>query len=350
MTDAHRERNERHTGDCRSLLRVLIAGLVVVLLSSVSRAEAKRFLIGDALDVQPRLHGPALNLAGGGPDLDAAIQWMIDEARGCADCHTSVDVVVLRASGGDGYNQYIFNMNGVDSVETLVVSSAKDSNSGTIASVVRNAEVVFFAGGDQCNYIKYFMGTAVEAAVESVYARGGAVGGTSAGLAIMTPFIYDACSGGSSQSVDALADPYHEDISFSYDFFNWRFLEGTFSDTHFVERNRLGRLVVFLARQFVDGMADQIVGIGVDRSTALLVDRFGVARVEGEGPVILVLADHPPEVVAPATPLTFCNLKVWKFTDGQEFSLRDRPRTGYCLMSVNAGRLQDVPTGALSER
>ena len=42
-----------------------------------------------------------------------------------------------------------------------------------VAETVARAEVVFFAGGDQCDYVDNFKGTAVEGAVESVYARGG---------------------------------------------------------------------------------------------------------------------------------------------------------------------------------
>ena len=131
----------------------------------------------------PALFGPAHDLGGGSTDVDAAIQWMIDTVRGCTNCATKVDVVILRSSGSNGYNDYIYAMNGVDSVETLVITAAKDSNTAAVETTVKNAEVVFFAGGDQCDYVKNFKGTKVETAVESVYARGGAVGGTSAGLA-----------------------------------------------------------------------------------------------------------------------------------------------------------------------
>src|SRR5262245_13304618 len=173
-------------------------------------AEAKitRYVTGNPGDVSPALSGPAHDFGGGGTDVDAALQWILDEVRGCTDCDTKVDVVILRSSGADGYNDYIFAMNGVDSVETLVITSAKDADTDAVDATVRNAEVVFFAGGDQCNYVSYFKGTRVETAVESVYARGGGVGGTSAGLAIQGEFIYDGCTG-SVTSAQALANPYH---------------------------------------------------------------------------------------------------------------------------------------------
>src|ERR1700709_2663486 len=149
-------------------------------------AEGKvtRYLTGNAADVIVPMAGPAHDFGGGGTDVDAALQWIIDQVRGCTSCSTKVDVVILRSSGADGYNDYIYAMHGVDSVETLVITSAKDANTAAVETTVKNAEVVFFAGGDQCDYVKYFKGTKVESAVQSVYARGGGVGGTSAGLAI----------------------------------------------------------------------------------------------------------------------------------------------------------------------
>ena len=126
------------------------------------RADAKvtRYLTGNAADVSPALHGPAHDLGGGGTDVDAAFQRMFDRVRGCtgAACGTKLDVVILRATGTNGYNDYLFAMNGVDSVETLVVTTAADANKPDVAATVQNAEVVFFAGGDQCDYVKVFRG------------------------------------------------------------------------------------------------------------------------------------------------------------------------------------------------
>lgn len=95
-------------------------------------------------------------------------------------------------------------------------------------------------------------GTALERAVESVYKRGGAIGGNSAGLAIQGDIAYDACPDQSAQSKDVLLDPYHIDVHLSRDFFHWRYLERTITDTHFNERDRFGRTLVFLARALHD--------------------------------------------------------------------------------------------------
>lgn len=316
--------------------------LFVLTLLSAREAEAKvtRYLTGSGADVSPRLHGPALDLGGGGTDVAEGIQRMIDEVRGCGACAAKLDVVVLRASGADGYNDYIYKMNGVDSVETLVVHDAEGARDASVAETVRRAEVVFFAGGDQCNYVRYFKGNAVEAAVESVYERGGGIGGTSAGEAIQGEFVYDGCVDGAN-SDEALADPYHAHVTFTYDFFRWRYMRGVITDQHVVARKRLGRTLVFVARQLKDRKAREVLAVAVNERTSVLVDRRGLARVVGEGPAYFILGDHAPEVCEPKRPLTFSGYKVWKLAPGSTFDLARRPKKGFALVNVLEGKPTD---------
>jgi cyanophycinase len=334
----------------RRITKPALAALLLVLTAPIlfaGRAQAKetRFLTGDAADAKPKkLRGPAYHLQGGGTDVDAAFQWMIDRVRGCeGDCGVKLDVVVLRSSGGDGYNDYLSRMKGVDSVETLVVKDRADSDSAAVRDTVGRAEVVFFAGGDQCNYVKYFKGTEVERAVEGVHARGGGVGGTSAGLAVMGDVAYDACSGGSARSAESLANPYYADVSFTEDFFDWPPLRGIITDTHFVERDRMGRLLAFIARQLADGKRKTFTGLAVERETSVVADGRGAARVVGKGPVYVVVGDHRPEVCAPGVPLTYSNYKVWRLPSGATFDLRRRPAGGFYLVSVEGGKITSNP-------
>ena len=192
--------------------------VLVLLCAMPCAASLTRFDTGNAADVAPSLHGPVLHLAGGGGDVDAAFQEAIDRVRGCRDCDAKLDVVVLRASGADGYNAYLAAMPGVDSVTTFVITDRRSAQRPDVVEAVRNAEYVFFAGGDQCNYVRHFNDAPIEEAVRAVYARGGAIGGTSAGMAIQGLAGYDACNDASAQSKLALADPYNDEISFTTDF------------------------------------------------------------------------------------------------------------------------------------
>jgi len=322
----------------KSLLFLLLA----VLLAIPAHAKVTRYLTGNAADVVVSLAGPAHDFGGGGTDVDAALQWIIDQVRGCTSCSTKIDVVILRVTGSNGYNDYIYAMNGVDSVETLVITRATDANLPDVEATIKNAEVVFFAGGDQCDYTTLFKGTKVETATEFVYAKGGGVGGTSAGLAIQGDFTYNGCTG-SATSAQALADPYSRYVTFTYDFFHWANMQSTITDSHFVTRDRMGRTLAFLARQIQDGKAASALSIAVNEATSVEVDRNGLATVVGDGPAYFILADHAPEVCRAKTPLTYSNYKIWKVNAGGTFNLASRPTTGYYLRSVNNGVIDQNP-------
>lgn len=310
---------------------------LLLFLSSAAHAELTRYATGNAEDVRPRLHGPLLLLAGGGGDVTAGLQRAIDRIRGCTECDAKIDVVVLRASGAEGYNPYFMAMRGVDSVLAMVITDRESSSRPDVVRAVRDAELVYFAGGDQCNYIRWIKGTPVARAVERVYRRGGAIGGTSAGLAIQGEYAYDACPNQSAKSSEVLLDPFHVDVSVSRNFFRWRPMRGLVTDTHFQQRDRLGRTIVFMAR------SGARLGLGVSEGTIALVDANGAAEVHGKGPVHLVIAEKKADVVAKGKPLTFRGLRILRFEAGESFDLR-RPRgTRAKSIEVVEGRLSSDP-------
>jgi cyanophycinase len=315
-------------GAMKRLLLILV--LLLLFIRPTARAELTRYWTGNADDVRPRLHGPLLLLAGGGGDVTEGLQAGIDRIRGCSACDAKIDVVVLRASGAEGYNDYFMAMNGVDSVLSIVITDRDSSSRPDVVESVRNAELIYFAGGDQCNYIRWIKGTPVQRAVESVYRRGGAVGGTSAGLAIQGELAYDACPNQSAQSAEVLLDPFHVDVSVSRGFFRWRAMRGVLTDTHFQQRDRLGRLLVFLAR------SGARTGFGVSEGTIALVDRDGRGVVHGAGPVHIVVAERKPESMKP---MTFRGLRIVRLERGQTFDLR----------RVGGGKAIEVVEGRLSE-
>ncbi|BAZ37995.1 peptidase S51 [Calothrix sp. NIES-4101] len=308
---------------------------------SPATAKAQRYIKGNPANVNPPLAGAVYNLGGGGTDVDSAIQWMINSVRGCEKCTSKVDVVIIRAAGGDAYNQPIYAMDGVDSVETLVITSKTEANAPDIVETVKNAEVIFFAGGDQCKYVSNFHNTKLEKAIESVSNRGGAVGGTSAGAMIQSNFVYNACAS-SVESPNALNDPYGS-IDFSYNFLDWTNLKYTVIDTHFDKRDRMGRLMAFTARQVKDGKAKTAMGIGVSEATSVVVDRDGTAKVMGEGAAYFVLAEHLPKVCEKGKTLSYADFKIWKVNSGGTFSLRNYPKQGYYLRSVDRGKIDANP-------
>jgi cyanophycinase len=123
-------------------------------------------------------------------------------------------------------------------------------------------------------------------------------------------------------SPDALRNPYGNEITLTRNFLRIPLLADTITDTHFVKRDRLGRLLVFMARILQDGWAKQIRAIAVDENATLLVESEGASRVVGEGPVYFIEAAHAPEVCAYRKALTFKDVAVQRVLPGKTFQLK----------------------------
>lgn len=272
------------------------------------------FLTGDVDDAAVRPTGPALIVMGGGTDVDDAFEWQKQYIAGG-------DVVILRTSGSDGYNDYLYGeIGGVDSVETLVVTSKELASDPYVAWTIAHAEAVFMAGGDQSTYLLAWKDTPVEDAIMTVWQRGGVVGGTSAGTAVLGELIYAAYNDSTIED-EALLDPFNKYMSFERDFLALPPLAGVITDTHFTARRRLCRLIAFVARMVEDGWGDPVVGIGVDEETALVVDPSGLGTVLGVGDVhVLHSAGAPLQCVAGKT-LEYADLDWYVLGPGETVQL-----------------------------
>jgi len=256
-------------------------------------------ILGDTTDVVSKTSGGSV-LMGGGTDVDAAFQWMIGRSGGG-------NVVVIRASGTDDYNPYIDSLGKVSSVETLKIDSRALANNDTVARYIHNAEMLFIAGGDQSNYMKYWKGTKTMAAINYLLnVKHVPVGGTSAGCAIMGGFYYS----GEFESItakQALSNPYDTLLRvYDNDLLHAPFLKHVITDQHYVTRSRQGRHVAFLSRIITDKnvYAD---GIAADEKTAVCIDDKGKAIVLGKSKAYFLITDpkKSPELCAPGKPLNW---------------------------------------------
>ncbi|MBK6514541.1 MAG: cyanophycinase [Polyangiaceae bacterium] len=267
------------------------------------------FLSGEEADAEVTPLGPAWILMGGGTDVDEAFErWVPLVAGG--------DVVVLRTSGADGYNDYLYtDIGGVDSVETLLVTTRSFADSDYVADRLSRAEAIFLAGGDQATYVTSWKGTRVELELEAAAARGAVIGGTSAGCAVLGDYSFSALND-SVYSDEALADPYNRFMTMEQEFLDFSRLAGVITDTHFAERDRMGRLVAFVARPIADGWATSAVGVGVDEDTALFVDAAGEGTVLGSGAVYVVRSNGAPALCTAGEPLEYDALELVELRAG----------------------------------
>jgi cyanophycinase len=319
--------------------RAFVAGLmslvsVLALPLFGAKSTYQYFAVGNQNDVVKTTTAGTV-LMGGGTDVDAAFQWMISKSGGG-------DFVVIRATGTDAYNPYIYGLGTVDSVETLIIPSRAGAADPFVVAKIRNAEALWIAGGDQSDYINFWKGTPVADAINYVAnTKHAPVGGTSAGLAVLGQFIYTGASG-SVTSSQALANPYHRYVTLDRDFVQIANLGGVITDSHFVTRDRFGRSVAFLARIIKDGWASSAHGIGIDEATAILIESNGAGTRVGSGAAYFISSAGVPQTCVSGSPLTYTGLAVYKVSGAATFNLATWAGSGGTAYSVSA------TTGAMS--
>jgi cyanophycinase-like exopeptidase len=265
------------------------------------------YFTGDQADVTTQPQGGVCLMSGGGED-DEAMRWFLRRSGGG-------DVVVLRASGSDGYNDYMYKDLGVsvNSVETIVFKNAKAAKDAYVLKQIAGAEAIWFAGGDQWNYVQYWRGTAVDSIInQNIAKKKIVVGGLSAGMAILgTP--YFAAQLGSITSEEALKNPTSDTISVqNQSFLTIPFLQNVITDTHYANRNRQGRHVAFLAKAY-SKFGTAVRGIACDEHAAICMDETGKATVYGSFPrnneyayfiqINCELKENTPEIYQTSKPL-----------------------------------------------
>lgn len=338
------------------------------------------FATGDvnaAVTAPSTLPTPSFVLMGGGPDVDPAFRWLIQRAG--IKPGTGGRFVVIRATGTEAYNPYIFYSDetlstsetiadewvggaslGLTSVETLVIPSVKAANSPAVNAILAKANVVFIAGGDQSHYIRFWKGTALERTLNTLMQKNVPVGGTSAGLAVLGQFDYSALYRSATSEL-SLLDPYYKDITFDPaplslqgGFIAPPALASMIFDSHFDSRDRMGRFIAFISRIVAPmatptgtvGCAGGVLpasasgkttarGIGISVETALLVQGNGsgkpvtAKRISNpstltESAVYFVRPSVAPTVCAAKTPLTIADVEVRKLADPNTvFNLTD---------------------------
>jgi cyanophycinase len=299
----------------------LVAGLALCGASTLCAAPGYAyFVVGNPADVTTATT-PLLVLQGGGTDVDENFVRMGARSGGG-------DFVVIRASGTDAYNPYIYGLCGCDSVETFVFKNRNAAFQPFVIDHIRKAEALFIAGGDQSDYVNFWKNTPVEDAINYLAnVKRVPVGGTSAGMAVLGEFLYSAMTNSSLTSAEGLADPFHQDLTLDRDFLSIPTQAGLITDQHLIERDRMGRTLAFLARLVHDGWTTQGRALAADRETALHVDpssgRADVFTTPGHPTpyVYFLRTPGPPEVCQPGVPLTFRDVEVYRIGPGGWFDL-----------------------------
>lgn len=256
-----------------------------------------------------------LVIIGGGKRPDSIMKKFIELADGFANGKI---IVLPMASGvpdevGPAQAEQLQKL-GAKNVSFLIVSE-DEAQQDSIVSKLNGVTGIFFSGGVQSRLMNIIGNTPFADKIHQLYKDGTVIGGTSAGAAVMSEVMIT----GDEKRPDS--NPDRNFIKIEGDNIitekGLGLLKTCIVDQHFVRRKRHNRLISLVIEN------PNLVGIGIDESTAVIVYPDQTFEIIGENSVIFY--DARKATVAPfdstRLELAAANLKMHVLTDGYKINL-----------------------------
>ena len=230
--------------------------------------------------------------------------------------HARIAIIPTASKMSDTGERYekIFRGLGVDSAHAVPFASREDAARESFLKKLEGVTGIFLTGGNQLRISTILGGTPAAKAIRRLHADGTAVGGTSAGAAILSEhMIASGNEGPTPKAGMATLAP------------GFGLSNRVIIDQHFRQRDRLGRLLTALAYN------PFAVGIGLDEDTAAFIDPHRRIEVVGTGAITIVDASslgHSSIASADhGKPVCLTNIRVHVLTHGGAFDLETREAT-----------------------
>lgn len=249
-------------------------GLVRRLEGEMDLTALRRSAVGRAGEVFPpaemgvaRVESGTLVIVGGGGMPKGLMGRFVELAGGVEEAKIVVVPISMPEPlpEEDGMEKSLRGM-GVKTVTVLRGRTPEVVDGEESLAALREATGIWFGGGRQWRFYDAYVGTEARELMVKVLERGGVIGGSSAGASIQPEYM---ARGNPMGSREIMEEGYERGLGF---------LPGVAVDQHFSQRNRFGDLASLVDRY------PQILGIGIDETTALVVEG-SVAEVVGRGAV-----------------------------------------------------------------
>lgn len=206
--------------------------------------------------------GGTLVIAGGGRLPDSIKRRFLELAGG-----TTARIVIIPAADLDESDQRQYSAEwkvlGPESVSVLHSDSRSTSEQPEFSRSLDAATGVWLGGGQQTWLAAWYRNTPVQERLQALLARGGVIGGTSAGASAMS----DPMIAGGRMT------PYAGR--------GLGLAPGLIIDQHFIRRNRMSRLMKMLEDH------PNLVGLGIDEGTAVVLSvKSGRFQVIGDSSAV----------------------------------------------------------------
>jgi cyanophycinase len=260
----------------------------------------------------PRPKG-SLVIVGGGSRDEALMRRFVELAGGAG--HARIAVVPMaseeaEASGADLVKE--LDSLGADAFVFLITRAQADAPESV--KRLNAATGVWFGGGDQKRLTAVLGGTASLRAIHQRYEAGAVLGGTSAGAAIMSDSMITGDQTPPGDTAGYYGDEYPAIERRRIEVIpGLGFLHGAIVDQHFIKRERHNRLLSAVLER------PDLIGVGIDESTAIEVSPDGRWRVLGESDVVVYDARHARVTPAGAPLLGASDLRMQLLPSGSTY-------------------------------
>ncbi|MEF9935142.1 MAG: cyanophycinase [Clostridium sp.] len=165
----------------------------------------------------------------------------------------------------------VFKRLSVKDIEVVDIQDRSMAENTVNIDIIKRAGCIFFTGGDQIKITSLIGGTMFYDALRESYLSGALIAGTSAGASCLPSTMIVTGEDDSAPSKCTIKMSPGLDI-----------IRGVIIDQHFAQRGRIGRLLAAVAQN------PEILGIGIDENTAVVIEGEDSFRVIGEGAVTVV--------------------------------------------------------------
>lgn len=302
---------------CRRPVALLSLALAAVLAGCVPAAGrgAPELSSRAAMPVASTGRG-TLFIVGGGPQPPALVREFVDLAGGAARAR----IVIFAMASAEGLARgeakaREFRALGATATNLWITRAEADSDS--ILARLAGATGVWFGGGDQNRLAQALRGSRVEQRIRALYDGGAVIGGTSAGAAVMSAVMLtgDERRPGGARPVTDSSGAYltidRDNVVVAEGF---GLLADAIVDQHFLRRKRHNRLLSLVLERRPH------LGVGIDESTALVVEPDGGWRVAGAS-VVVVYDARRASVTRPGSPLGATGMVMHVLPPGSRFDV-----------------------------
>jgi cyanophycinase len=221
-----------------------------------------------------------LFIVGGGPTPDAVTRRFVALAGGPA---ARIVVFPMASAVESTGPEKVEQLEGLGARATSARLSRDEALRPESARLLDSATGVWFSGGDQSRLTAALAGTPVERAIHDLYGRGGVIGGTSAGAAVMSARMLTGDErrpgGDRPDSTQAWITVDRDNVVTAPGF---GLLPGVVVDQHFLRRRRHNRLLSLVLE------GPDRLGVGIDEGTAVEVRPDGTWQVLGASAALVL--------------------------------------------------------------